>query len=115
MFTISARSMAALQSLALRQADERLAARAQGRFPHQAAALGVPALVALVGRVRARAHRHDIDCEWDIARLIDLVLVFGEDVFDAPWVSDVLALPILTGGEKLVLLTGRVRPRLPWF
>lgn len=115
MYTISARSMAALQSLALRQADERLAARVRERLPQPAAAWGGPALAALAGRVRARAYRHGIEGESDVARLLDLVLVYGEDVFDASWVSDVLALPILTGGEKLVLLAGRVRPRLPWF
>lgn len=107
--------MAALQSLALLQADERLAARVQERLPLQAAAWEGSALVALVGRVRARAYRHGIDGESDVARLLDLVLIYGEEVFDAPWVADVLALPMLTGGEKLTLIAGRVRPRLPWF
>lgn len=115
MFTISAQTMAALQALAFRQADERLAARARVRLPDRAAAWSGPALAALAARTRLLAHSHDIEGESDIARLFDLVLVYGEEVLDAPWVSDVLALPMLAGGEKLTLLAGRVRPQLPWF
>lgn len=107
--------MAALHEFARAEADGRIAARVRSRFPSAMAEVTVDELRQRVSALRVLANAEGISNEDDIGMAMDMAVMFGADFLADPWASDVVALPHLTGSEKMLLLAQRVRRQVPEF
>jgi hypothetical protein len=100
---------------AVLQANIRLEARARQRFPDIFKNRDMAQGMALIESVRKIAGHHQIENEDDIACSVDLVLMYGIDVFAQDWCADIFTLTQLNGVEKMALIRNRVRTQLPDF
>lgn len=80
----------------------------QTALPARAAALGEPALVALIDRALARAAAHAITGEWDLCRFCWLAAQHGPDFDrDQAWARDILAFTELSATARVDALEAR--------
>ncbi|MCC6539464.1 MAG: hypothetical protein IT162_18070 [Bryobacterales bacterium] len=109
MITVRRESIDSLQQDRLGQANDELADYAQARFPKIFTPAHRDRTLQLVKKLRARAARHGVTREDNVANYLDLATMYGLDFDQAPWAADVLNNPKLAGPDKISVLKRRLR------
>jgi hypothetical protein len=63
----------------------------------------------LIGRTRIKAKEYGIEREDNLAKFLDLVIMYGQEFCKAPWAADVLQSEAIHGPDKIALIVWRVQ------
>lgn len=85
------------------------------RFPEHFSNQPQEKLIPQIKKICKQAHCYGINNNSDLASVIDLTVLFGENFYDEVWAKDVVSVPHLSGTEKMKILRERMSTNLADF